>query len=147
MLPTDARSSNLSPARRAKRGFTRLGFALAVIVLLIGTVWSIAASYETAESNANRHKGMLCLRAALQAGKLFPDQTMPAWADGERSGCPGARYLRIDDIQTYNAPAPSFALDFASGAAPLLGFTVALAMIVFAIPWAIGWVIAGFLRD
>ena len=81
-----------------------------MVVLLVGTVFSIGSSYQTAESNTGRHQGMLCLRVALAAGKLYSEQNFPDFVDVDRSGCPGTYFTSVATLRNYNEPAPNFTM-------------------------------------
>jgi len=136
----------LSPARRVKRGFTRLGFACAAIALAIG----VAVIFSTVPGAANyplrQYEAKLCLRKAWGEQRLKVWTYNPNVIDGDASGCPGAYSMNLSEIETAPVKPSAFWL-MVEALYEAVGGTILGVVIAFTIPWGIGWIIAGFLRD
>lgn len=136
----------LSPSRRAKRGFTRIGFALGAATLVGGLTIAAIFAPDAARTEQRRYEGVICLQDAWRQGKLFTSTYNEKAVDVDKSGCPLAFYTYLEELRAA-ADKPSYIGVIAVTAAQVLGITALLVLIAFAVPWAIGWILAGFLRD
>lgn len=137
----------LSPARRIRRGFTRLGFALAVLTLAIGAGITVFASYDAASSARRSQAAAACLKAARASGKFYYDQHAPQIIDATASGCPVGPYLTVAELYEIDTTRAVFLPTLVQNMLAGLAFVLALGAGGFAFPWGIGWIFSGFFQD
>lgn len=137
----------LSPSRRVRRGFTRLGFTLAVLVGIVGLVTSVIVSINIADAAMRNHDGMMCLKKAWAEGRAYAYTYDKSRANASASGCSWVDGPAWTALSTYNSPAPSWVGAVTLGVTKGLAATAAIAAAFFCLTWALGWIIAGFLKD
>src|SRR5215813_10451283 len=83
----------MSASQRVSRGFHRLAVLSAAIPLLLGIIYSLWSSYQTANDELNRHDKLECAR---EHAALWPpvttssvgDETTSSGGDDEETGIP-----------------------------------------------------------
>ena len=136
----------LSPARRVKRGFTRLGFACGALALAAGIFISSTIVPRAADYPLRNYEAKVCLRKAWGEQRLKVKSYDTSVVDGAASGCSDAYYIKLSELEQAPIKPNAFWLVF-EALYEAVGATIIAVVIAFAIPWSMGWIIAGFLRD
>lgn len=123
---------------RIRRGFTRLGVALAVPCLVIG----IAISGINAHTEAIDTKKPWTLNWAAPPGlnSISDEELLRAL-----KAPPIPPGFELD--RSAGLTQPSYASVFVDSFWPKAAFTSILAAVLFAIPWGLGWIVSGFARE
>lgn len=108
----------LTAGARLLRGFRRIGVAIALPVLLVGTVLSVLDGIESADNEAKRDQQLRCMAGkTTQSLVIAPAPGLPAGFklddpdyDAARSGCPGPRskISRRELEHSFAKPTPSW---------------------------------------
>ena len=126
--------------------------------LLVGIIYSLWSSYQTANDELNRHDKLECAR---EHATLWPpvttssvgDETTSSVGDDEEMGIPLSLKSvgcsdRDDDMVSYaeaaNLPEFNWWESYARHIASILALTAALSLGAYSVVRAIGWVIGGF---
>jgi hypothetical protein len=143
-------SAPLTGGARFIRGFTRIGSIAAVLTTLIG----VPASFLNAKSEYDYAKATFvnatCIAKLDRAGYRFKFQPYSDSAlDYAAAGCrefPFYKTPLYEVTAIANGPAPSI-FNHAQSLGIGLIVTGVVAIIFYAVFWAIGWLCAGFTRD
>jgi hypothetical protein len=141
------RTAPLSGGARFIRGFTRIGAAAAVLVVLIGVVTTGLLAKEIYSDNVNAFANATCVAKVARTRGTLPYYKTDL--DYEAIGCPdsGIRYKSQEEVLAIAKDGP-FAVE---RTATLVGWglviTGPIAVGVYLAFWCIGWVFAGFTRD
>lgn len=138
----------LTGSARVIRGFRRAGIVFAALILMVGMGVSLTIGIETYTSKSARFSQANCLMSKAKSGASLPTLSYDkSKIDPQAAGCEGPIYSTYPwEIPGYLVK-PSFFDDFApTGVFGSLAAIVAAA-VVFGLFWAVGWVVAGFLRD
>lgn len=142
----------LTAGARFIRGFTRIGAAIAVLVVLIGLPVSIIIAINNYNSAADNHRGAECIARLARSGHTFKKKYEYSSAiDYGVGGCShyySFEYRTVTEVMAIaDAPEPTFLTDGASALGIGLIVTGVLAVIAYMGFWLIGWLCAGFTRD
>src|SRR5262252_148134 len=144
--------------KRVSRGFHRLAVWSAAMPLLVGIIYSLWSSYQTANDELNRHDKLECAR---EHATLWPpvttssvgDETTSSVGEDEETGIPLSLKSvgcsdRDDDTVSYaeaaNPPEFNWWESYARHIASILALTAAISLGVYSVIRAIGWVIGRF---
>jgi len=148
----------MSASQRVSRGFHRLAVLSAAIPLLLGIIYSLWSSYQTANDELNRHDKLECAR---EHATLWPpvttssvgDETTSSVGEDEETGIPLSLKSvgcsdRDDDMVSYaeaaNPPEFNWWKSYARHIASILALTAAISLGAYSVIRAIGWVIGRF---
>ena len=140
----------MSASQRVSRGFHRLAVLSAAIPLLLGIIYSLWSSYQTANDELNRHHKLVCAR---EHAAHWPPVTTSSDFDEEVGAIPLSLKSvgcsdRDDDMVSYaeaaNPPEFNWWESYARHIAPILALTAAISLGAYSVVRAIGWVIGRF---
>lgn len=149
----------MSESQRVSRGFHRLAVLSAAIPLLLGIIYSLWSSYQTANNELDRHDKLECARehAALwppvTTSSVSDDEQTSSVGDDEEMGIPLSLKSvgcsdRDDDMVSYaeaaNPPEFNWWKSYARHIASILALTAAISLGAYSVIRAIGWVIGRF---
>ena len=149
----------MSESQRVSRGFHRLAVLSAAIPLLLGIIYSLWSSYQTANNELDRHHKLECARehAALwppvTTSSVGDDEQTSSVGDDEEMGIPLSLKSvgcsdRDDDMVSYaeaaNPPEFNWWKSYARHIASILALTAAISLGAYSVIRAIGWVIGRF---
>jgi hypothetical protein len=139
-------------AQRVSRGFQRLALFLAAIPLLVGVIISVAKGLHEADSALTQHEKLLCAnRSVLRSDRDLADN--PFWTEtstpDERLqlkviGCSDWEGDTVSFQEARNPPEFNWLSTLARETAPALAITLVIALAIYGVVRAIGWVIGGF---
>ena len=148
IMPRQVGPSPISLARRVRRGFSRIGLVLALLVAVSGLYMSVTLSVAEANRAVDRYNGLSCLKKAWANGRAYADKYTQTRVDYEASGCPVGPYATFSDVFTFNPNnKPSWIGQLSISMAQGLGFSLIAIAIAFLTPWTIGWILSGFLGE
>jgi hypothetical protein len=149
----------MSASQRVSRHFHRLAVLSAAIPLLVGIIYSLWSSYQTANNELDRHHKLECARehAALwppvTTSSVGDDEETSSVGDDEEMGIPLSLKSvgcsdRDDDMVSYaeaaNPPEFNWWKSYARHIASILALTAAISLGAYSVIRAIGWVIGRF---
>lgn len=139
----------MSPAARIRRGFTRLGVALAVPCLVIGIAISGIDAHTKAISGTNAHTEAIDTKKPWTLNWAAPPPGLNSISNEELlralKAPPTPPGFELD--RSAGLTQPSYASVFVDSFWPKAAFTSILAAVLFAIPWGLGWIVSGFARE
>lgn len=149
----------LGPAKRIRRGFSRIGMALGCLVLVGGTVLGVVIAAEQYEREGQEFRRLACVLSESQKGSLYGEDFK--WAATHTPQCGyfseyglyqklvsvSATMLDHNGSGVFSA-SESQRLGVAAKALFLaVGIGLACALAVWGTVAAVGWAISGFARD
>lgn len=140
----------MDAAQRVSRGFHRLALFLAAIPLLIGGVLGVDASRSYADGEQSRHQQLLCAHDKVASEPEDVREGMSKMGSPDKLeidlkslGCSDyGNPARLDEVQ--NPPSFSWPAAFLAFWLRDLAISLAFAVAIYGIVYAIGWVIGGF---
>lgn len=139
--------SRLSASRRVRRGFTRLGFAIAALTLVVGVGITGMTSLDAAAYAQRSQQNAACLKAARAAGKFHYEQYSPHIIDAGTSGCPSAPSVTVEELYRIDTDKAVYLPSLFQNAVAGLSLVLALVAGAFLLPWGFGWILSGFFQD
>lgn len=143
----------LTPGARFIRGFKRIGLTVAIPIVVIGPISSIAYGYSEANDDVGRYNQMVCMSRIKAKGALVGEwisYTSPPRFEyyPDNNGCEGPHWrVSENEIELGIMTKPDWLASFA----PIAGIgtlaSIAAALFAYFGSWVLGWVIAGFTRD
>src|SRR5262245_2493636 len=137
----------MSALQRVSRGFHRLAVWSAAIPLLLGIIYSLWSSYQTANDGLNRHHNLECAR---EHANLWPPVTTSSGLDDEETGAILLSLKSVggsdgdDDMGSYAEAANPAELNWWEGYArhieSILALTAAISLGADSVVRAIAWV-------
>ena len=118
--------------------------------MLLGIIYSLWSSYQTANNELDRHHKLECAR---EHAALWPPVTTSSVGDDEEMGIPLSLKSvgcsdRDDDMVSYaeaaNPPEFNWWKSYARHIASILALTAAISLGAYSVVRAIGWVIGRF---
>ncbi len=144
----------MAASQRVSRGFHRLALFLAAIPFLVGGAWSLTVALGEASNAKVRHEHLVCAQMKLKntpAPAPARAGQPKEWSFEEfvginlkQVGCSDYDHDNVTYEEARNPPAFNWLATFGSAMLPSMPITLALALAVYGIVRAIGWVIGGF---
>lgn len=140
-------SAPLNLGQRLIRGAKRIGLLISVPVFAAGVIASIFWGYNEGDFATSKYDQTSCLLEKISKG-LTKSQNNDGFYTAD-VGCPGkAYYISNQDLYgSFGTDRPSFINIFARLFGSGLFMSSVLALALYGLCWAIGWVCAGFTSD
>jgi hypothetical protein len=144
-----ALQSGISTSGRIRRGFNRIGYVLAIPILVVGLLSAIGFGFSSADSKQRRFSQLVCIQKKAETpGEDPPSAYDKNRVDVRKWGCDGPIWdVAYADIFDPLPPKPDFLTDFSVVFGSIAATTLVLAAVSFGLFSALGWIVAGFARD